>query len=204
MEVTVINDTVQEYNGVRYYLCGKYFQKNGVRLHRKVWEDHHGKVPKGYHVHHVNSNRADNNLSNLELLSGHDHLSLHQSSEEAKEYQRMQIERIRPLASEWHGSAEGREWHSKHAKETWENIKPVRLICTQCGKEYETVKKINKNHFCSANCRSEYRRLSGVDDVEAVCEWCGKVFTKNKYSKKRFCCLSCAGKYRRSNDHREH
>ena len=53
MDVQVISSTVQRFNGVSYYLCGKYFQRRGVRLHRMVWEYHNGKIPQGYHVHHV-------------------------------------------------------------------------------------------------------------------------------------------------------
>ena len=57
MDVQVISSTVQRFNGVSYYLCGKYFQRRGVRLHRMVWEYHNGKIPQGYHVHHVDDDR---------------------------------------------------------------------------------------------------------------------------------------------------
>jgi hypothetical protein len=50
METIVLTDKKQMFNGVTYYLCGKYFQKNGIRLHRVVWEYHNGEIPEGYHV----------------------------------------------------------------------------------------------------------------------------------------------------------
>lgn len=34
-------------------------------LHRLVYEDAHGKIPDGYHVHHKDGNKINNVLSNL-------------------------------------------------------------------------------------------------------------------------------------------
>ena len=45
MRYVVCSETVQEYEGRRYYRCGSYFQRNGVRLHRLVWETERGAIP---------------------------------------------------------------------------------------------------------------------------------------------------------------
>lgn len=37
MQVEVLSETRQRFMGKTYYLCGKYFQRKGVRLHREVW-----------------------------------------------------------------------------------------------------------------------------------------------------------------------
>ena len=68
MEVQRISTTAQRFDGVTYYLCGEYFQRKGRRLHRAVWEHHNGKIPNGYHVHHKDGDRNNNDISNLELL----------------------------------------------------------------------------------------------------------------------------------------
>ena len=68
MEVKVISNTVQKFNGESYYLCGQYFQRKGKRLHRTVWEFHNGTIPKGYHVHHKDGNRSNNAIENLTLM----------------------------------------------------------------------------------------------------------------------------------------
>lgn len=50
--------------------CGKY-------LHRLIYEKYKGDIPKGYVVHHINGNRIDNSIENLELLTRTDHSKLH-------------------------------------------------------------------------------------------------------------------------------
>lgn len=50
---------------------------------RKVWCLHNGveKVPKGFHVHHIDQNPLNNNIENLLLLSVKDHMRLHRRLE---------------------------------------------------------------------------------------------------------------------------
>ena len=65
------------YNDNRQYRCTKY--KNGymhVKLnnvgyyvHRVVWEAFNGKIPEGKEIDHINTNRADNRLENLRLVT---------------------------------------------------------------------------------------------------------------------------------------
>ena len=98
----------QEFMGVRYYLCGKYYQNKGRRMHRDVWEFHNGKIPVGYHVHHKNENRGDNRIENLELLHRSSHASFHSSSDEAVARSRKNmLEVVHVAAKEWHGSEAG-------------------------------------------------------------------------------------------------
>lgn len=46
-------------------------------LHHWVWEQHYGDIPTGYHIHHINGNRLDNRIENLQLMLARDHLLLH-------------------------------------------------------------------------------------------------------------------------------
>jgi hypothetical protein len=65
------------YGGNKYTLrnTGYYGKTNGKRtlLHRDVWEDAHGKIPKGWDVHHLDCDRENNALSNLEILPKAEH-----------------------------------------------------------------------------------------------------------------------------------
>lgn len=46
-------------------------------LHRDVWEHHHGPIPPGLEVHHIDHDKANNAVENLELLSKSEHARLH-------------------------------------------------------------------------------------------------------------------------------
>lgn len=159
--VNVIDDRKQEFNGEVFYLCGYYFQHKGKRLHRIVWEYHNGPVPKGYHIHHVDGDRSNNNIENLTCITARDHESQHSQTQERMEYGKMHIERIRPKAVEWHKSKEGLAWHSEQGRQNYRKRKINTYICTQCGKEFQTkhVYAGGSNHFCGNNCRARYGRV---------------------------------------------
>lgn len=43
-------------------------------LHRVMWETFVGPIPDGYEIDHINHNRCDNRLCNLQLLSHRDNI----------------------------------------------------------------------------------------------------------------------------------
>ena len=55
------------------------FAVNGKRKreHVMVWEAAHGPIQRGYVVHHVNHDKLDNRLENLELLTRAEHVAKH-------------------------------------------------------------------------------------------------------------------------------
>lgn len=200
MTVTVISDTIQEFNGTRYYLCDRYFQKDGKRLHVAVWEAANGPVPDGYHVHHRDENRARNQLDNLEALPGPEHLSLHMRQPERVEQSRENIKTARLAAAVWHGSETGRKWHSEHYQK---HIAPlhgvtVKEICEHCQSEFEvSFLDAKKTKFCSNNCKAKARRKSGVDNETRACVVCDTPFVTNRYSDVKTCSKLCSSESRR-------
>lgn len=173
-----------------YYLNAKTHK----RLHVYVWEYYNGKVPDGYHVHHLDFDKSHNDIENLVILSQKEHLSLHGNawSEERKEKQReMLIEKAVPKAAEWHKSEAGIEWHKQHYEKMKDKLHVTqKFICEFCGNEFESKKSGAK--FCSNKCRAAARRKSGVDDVKKKCERCGMEYVQNKYQKSHYCknCLN--------------
>ena len=196
MKVNVISETIQEFDGERFYLCGNYFQHKGKRLHVAVWRYHNGEIPKGYHIHHIDENRSNNQIENLALVEAAIHASKHAASHE--EYNHKHIEDMRVLAAKWHGSAEGSAWHGEHAREYWAKASEHECICTNCGKTFKTRHNYGKDEktFCSNACKTQYRTKSGVDNEDRVCPVCGKVFSVNKYAKRVCCSRECAVKKR--------
>lgn len=174
-----------------YWLSENINRKVPKRLHVYMWEKHNGKVPKGYHIHHKDFNKDNNNISNLEIMDSFCHISLHANMQDKEKLRQNMIENVIPAAAEWHGSEEGIEWHKEHYKKYKHLLhKREYITCLECGKRVKKVAN-RRNKFCSNNCKSNYRRKSGVDDITVSCEHCGKTFMTNKYSSARFCSKEC-------------
>ncbi len=48
-------------------------------VHRLVWEDNNGEIPKSNIVHHINGDKKDNRIENLQCLSRSEHRTKHLS-----------------------------------------------------------------------------------------------------------------------------
>ena len=70
----------QYFNGVKYTLRnhGYYGKTTGKRtlMHRDVWEYYNGKIQEGFDIHHIDHDKANNTIENLELYSKPDHTRL--------------------------------------------------------------------------------------------------------------------------------
>lgn len=204
-----MSDKFQMFNGYKFTRDDKtgYYLNSTIRMrmHRYVWEYYHGKIPKGYHIHHIDGDKANNDISNLRLLTASEHEKLHMgniSEERLESMRRNMEENVLPKAIEWHKSEEGREWHRRQYQSIKDKMhESLEFKCGQCGKTF-IGKNNGQNRFCSNACKSAWRRASGIDDVKRTCEWCGKEFTTNKYSKIKTCGRSCSMKLRHSKDKR--
>jgi len=68
--------TIYRNKGHKYFFI--YFNGKGIRLHRYLIEKKLGrKLKRNEHVHHIDFNPQNNNLSNLQLLSSSEHEQLH-------------------------------------------------------------------------------------------------------------------------------
>ena len=152
-----------EFNGLKFYRRpddGYYYRKypRTIYLHRYVWEFHNSKIPSNYHIHHIDENKDNNDISNLELISDSEHSKHHAITNEwiTSGKSTKVLKDVSHLAKEWHGSKEGLAWHSEHGKKTWENRTIYCKMCEYCNNEYGTYYK-NKSKYCSDKCKNLHR-----------------------------------------------
>ena len=133
-----------------YYLCSTGDENNvRKRMHVYVWEYFNGPISKGYHIHHIDGDKSNNDIQNLQMLSATEHERLHGKmlTENQRETLRKNMAKATVMAKEWHNSNEGHE------------------------------------------CKSAWRRKSGIDDITKICFKCGKEYIANKYQKTKYCPL---------------
>lgn len=193
---------VKFFNGIKF-ICNienDYYRKFDdfrITMHRYVWEYYNGKIPNGYEVHHIDFNKENNSISNLELLTKEEHKKLHADTltEEQREWRHNNmIKTAQPAAKQWHKSVTGKMWHSQHIlNQHASGIFKREMICDNCGKSFTGDYK-NGHHFCSNSCKSAYRRKMKLDYVPANCVICGKEFMTNKFRPSKTCCRSCTNK----------
>ena len=58
-----------------------------MKNYQKIWEDHFGPIPldekgRSYHIHHIDGNRLNNDISNLSCISAQEHYDIHYSQKE--------------------------------------------------------------------------------------------------------------------------
>lgn len=70
----------QMLDGIKFTLRnhGYYAATTGNRqlMHRYVWENYNGEIPPDYDIHHIDRDRGNNDISNLELYSKSEHARL--------------------------------------------------------------------------------------------------------------------------------
>lgn len=194
----------QYFNGIKFTREEKtgYYRNSTLRkrMHRYVWEYYNGSIPEGYHIHHKDKDKSNNDISNLEAIPFSVHAKIHNTENAQLRYDEMVVnlrENAQPKAVEWHKSEDGRQWHKEQYERTKHKLHPEQtMVCEMCGKEY-VGKQSAENRFCSNKCRAAWRRKSGVDNEMRICTYCGAEFIINKYSKVQTCSRACANRSRK-------
>ena len=144
-----------------YHVTSNKEGNQGKLLHILIWEDWYGKsLPKGYDIHHLNKNRIDNRIQNLQCVEHKTHTSFHHKGKTISFDTRMKISNAQKEDKCWlyrkdvnpnyvKQEALKGKFNSQIAKElncSTETIRRrLKKICT-----YEEYEKIKQNNY--TNC----------------------------------------------------
>lgn len=157
------------FNGVTYYKTKSGYyqyaytakrQREGVerRLHRAVWVFYNGKIPKGLHIHHIDGNKDNNDISNLKLMTQQEHMQYHNTSERLSKWWKSEKgikanKKGIKNAKKWHASEDGKKWHSEHQKQ-YINKLLIKETCSECGNIFNTFNDKRHQTVCK-KCRDK-------------------------------------------------
>lgn len=192
--VEMVNDHQQTFNGEKFNMTPSGHLRNQKAIHQRVWEYHHGIPPSGYEIHHVDGNKANNNITNLQLLTRSEHQSIHMPQGTTRR-PKLQFT-CACCGKKYVATTCGKnKFCSQQCRNKYrQEHELTKRVCPHCGKEFETY-KANCARFCSHSCAMDAKRKHPIE--KRICPICGQEFTTNTRLNQRFCSRSCASEGRK-------
>lgn len=144
-----------------YYWRHDTWKEPPVALHRQLWIDNFGEIPKGHIVHHKDGNSLNNLLDNFQLMERKEHSRMHMLTPERREMSRqIAIRRIPQsiAALNKFRKTKRAKLHQKfHVKESIHYAEAQHAKCLECNKDFTFVIKRGAK-FCQKLCYARYHR----------------------------------------------
>lgn len=186
-KVEVVDDTHQRFNGIVYSKNKQGHYANFFPIHRAVWIYHNSEMPEGdYEIHHVDTDKANNDISNLQCLTKAEYHRVHLKTAPAREHICENCgKKFISTSTKGHVGCCSKDClHALSYKKRHET-----RTCAFCGKQF-SVYKYSKTKCCSASCAAKLRQPNPLPLVKK-CPICGKEF-KPKHHNHICCSKSCA------------
>ncbi len=151
--VEIIDDTHQRFNGVTYCKRAHSHFFINQSIHQAVWRYCVGKIPTGCVIHHIDHNKNNNNVANLQCLTVTEHQQVHnQKGKPVAQKQKKQfVCSVCGKTFEAFDNGQLKRYCSKrcHNVERYHTTRKKENICQWCGKKF--FGKIT-SRFCSGHC----------------------------------------------------
>lgn len=187
-QVEIIDENHQKFDGFIYRRCKDGHYTRCSLIHRDVWQYFKSELPSGYHVHHVDENKDNNNFSNFQILTSSEHRALHNKSSKQIEYV-CQFFGKTFMSNKTDNSSV--QFCSKKCYNKWAHREKTEArTCTICGKKF-IISKYSHTQTCSLSCRSQLILKNAVTPpIEKTCPACGKTFF-TRSQKRKYCSPTC-------------
>ena len=159
-----VDATHQRFNGVTYVKTkeGHYSHRSGI--HQAVWCYYCGDIPEStpcYVIHHGNLNKADNDISNLQLCTNAEHRRIHnQLSTGNLPPRRKEKFTCKNCGKQYTAPVTGRNkfCSTKCERDFYKDSSRYYEIrnCAYCGSQFEERRGAPQK-FCSISCAAKYR-----------------------------------------------
>ena len=152
-----------------YYWRHDKWKQPPVALHRQIYIDNFGEIPKGFHIHHIDGDTENNSPDNLQALPPEVHATMYLKDMTDEE-----------LAA-----------HKKRMSEAQLRRKQYEYECENCRKKFLSRRKGNVR-YCSKECARERNNWweKAIRQRVARCEYCGGEI----HNRGRYCSAECRDK----------
>ena len=153
------------YDGIIFSLYGKgYYMNDKIGyLHRYIWEEYNGKIPEGYHIHHQDEDKSNNDISNLQCVTRSEHMKIHRIGKKLTDETKQKLSDINLGNKRNLGKIHTDEAKFKMSESHLGIQKRIQYTnqCILCGEIFNTTSKSTK--YCSKYCNNKYLILKKGD-----------------------------------------
>lgn len=149
----------------------------GQLLHRLIWEEHYQKsIPKDYVIHHINFNKKDNRIQNLQCVHKNTHLQFHnkmmdRNGENNSMFGKKHSDETRAKMS---NARKGKKFTKEHRKNLSESLKGK-----NCGKTHSDETKIELSKKKSTTGYFRVTKHKNKTSKQGF-DWCYRYYEKGK------------------------
>jgi hypothetical protein len=165
-----------EYDGYKFIkdISGYYIGPRRIcreNLHRYKYKKEVGEIPQGHIIHHIDCDKENNNVENLQCMSQSEHIKLHDIAHNENT--------LITLRKKWSGNKN--PWYGKprsgkdnpmygcevseYRKKKTSEANSRKVICVDTGKIYKSIKSAFDEtgiHNISAVCRGVNNKAGGL------------------------------------------